>query len=262
LVNIKISILIVSVLIICLASEVGFVAAAAGYEDEFADSSLQPFWTSVDPLGDCSFNLVDHTGWLRITVPAATSTVTHALSPTSNLNAPRILQTITGDFIATTRATAGFSQGGFRGGLLLWVDGNNFIRLERHGGGYVIMYVFIGGTAQSSPQASVTENTVYLKLEKTGSTVKGSYSLDGAIWNALLWNDNPSCTFIAADPVQVGVFAINVYKESVFSADFDYFRILPHDVFVVPEYPLAIIGAPVELCSVRLVSLACSSEER
>ncbi|MCW4010990.1 MAG: DUF1349 domain-containing protein [Candidatus Bathyarchaeota archaeon] len=215
--------------ILILAYGATFAAANVGYVDEFTDSSLGSFWTFVDPLGTSSYSLTAHSGWLRITAPVGA-----ALAPTSNYNAPRVLQSVTGSFVATTYVNGNFSEDGFRAGLLLWNNTNNYMRVEKWGANKVLMYGVIGGTVRSQ-QANLpsSSDSLYLKLEKSGTTISGSWSQNGATWNLIAQYTN----FNAADPVQVGLFALTVGSTN-FSPDFDYFHINPGNIFVVPEYPL------------------------
>jgi len=228
--------LLVSALV--FAYGISFVAANPGYQDEFADSSLLPFWSFVNPAGTSSYSLTDHSGWCRITAPTGV-----ALATTSNFNAPRLLQPVTGDFLATTCVSGSFSQAGFRAGLLVWKDTSNYMRLEKWGANQALMYGRIAGVETYQPVSlSSNYNPLYLKLEKVGTTLSGYWSQDGITWNLI----RQFTSFNAADPVEVGIFVINV-GSTPFSADFDYFRITPFGVFVLPESPLGTLLIPIAM---------------
>jgi regulation of enolase protein 1 (concanavalin A-like superfamily) len=227
-----------SVVALCLLSQISSAAAAPAYQDEFTSSNLQTFWTFTNPLGTGSYSLTAHSGYLRITAPTGVG-----LSKTSNFNAPRMLQPVTGDFVATTSVSGDFSQAGFRGGMLLFKDTNNYFRLEKYGSNQVLMYGYING-AETYIASTLPSNysPLYLELERTGTTLRGYWSSDGATWNLV----KQYTVFNGADTLQIGLFTINV-GTSTFSADFDYFHITPASILsVLPENPLgvaAVIGS-------------------
>jgi regulation of enolase protein 1 (concanavalin A-like superfamily) len=213
-----------------------FAAAAPAYNDEFTTTSLQPFWEWVNPTTS-SYSLTDHAGWLRITAPTGVALV-------ANKNAPRLLQNVTGGFVATTCVNGSFTQSGYRAGLLLWKDAQNFIRLEKMGSNQILFYGYIAGHEDYVTISATAANLVYLKLEKSGSTITASWSTDDITWHPA----SRQLTFASADPLEVGVFVINVGSGSTpFSADFDYFHITPAGVFVLPEYPLGTLAIPVAI---------------
>jgi regulation of enolase protein 1 (concanavalin A-like superfamily) len=212
------------------------VFADAGYNDDFTSTTLNSFWTTAG-TSSATFDLTTTPGYLRITSPTGP-----ALSPTSNYDAPRILQPVTGNFEATTCVSGGFTQSGFRGGLLIWKDTNNYMRLEKWGTNQVLMYgVLDGVVSYQQGTLSSNYNPLYLKLEKSGTTLTGSWSSDGIAWNTV-----KSYTFNAADPVEVGLFVINVGTAS-FSADFDYFHIVPGEIFELPEYSIGLLAVPLAM---------------
>ena len=102
------------------------VAGANTYNDEFTSTSLDPKWTFVDPLADCSYNLSNNPGYLRIFVPGDN----HNLYP-GNYNAPRVIQSINGDFVIETRVLFDPIFNAQGAGILIWKDSNNFLRFER-----------------------------------------------------------------------------------------------------------------------------------
>lgn len=234
---------VATVLILCIISQIGLVSAAAAYQDEFATTALQSFWTFNNPAGTGSYSLTAHSDYLRLTAPngAKLSTISG-----SNLNAPRMLQSVTGNFEATTYVTGTFSSANYRGGLLLWANNQNFIRLEKYGSTQALMYPIINNV-ESSPitvTGLTSSNNLYLKLQKTGSTVTCSYSTNGVSWTTI-----GTSTFSLSDPLQIGLFTINADASvSTFSADFSYFHITPFSTLsVLPEYPVGIFGATVAI---------------
>jgi regulation of enolase protein 1 (concanavalin A-like superfamily) len=212
------------------------VFASVGYNDDFTSTSLNSYWTTAGTPA-ATFNTTANPGYLRITCPTGP-----ALSPTSNFDAPRILQPVTGDFEATTLVGGDFTESGFRGGLLVWKDTNNYMRFEKWGTNQVLMYGVLDGTiTYKQGTLPANYNPLYLKLEKSGTTLTSLWSTDGIAWNTL-----QSSTFNAADPVEVGLFAINVGSVP-FNADFDYFHITPGSMFELPEYSIGLLAVPLAM---------------
>lgn len=233
---------VATVLILCIISQIGLAAAAAGYQDEFTAASLQSFWTFTNPAGTGSYSLTAHSGYLRITAPI------NARLSTTNTNAPRVMQSITGDFVATTYVTGSFTDE-LRGGLLVWQDSNNFMRIEKYGTDKVLMYGIIGGAQQSPTTVTLSSgsNNLYLKYQRVGSTLTGYYSTDGSTWTAY----TGSYTFSGA--IQIGLFVIDTSTTTSLSADFDYFHITPYSTLsVLPEYPVGVFGAAAAIAGAYL----------
>lgn len=215
---------------------VSFASAAPGYSDEFSSSTLQSFWTFTDPLGTSSYSLTANPGYLRITSPTG-----NGFSGTSNYNAPRVLQPVTGDFVATTSVSGTFSESGFRGGLLIYETNNDYFRLEKYGSNQVLMYGYIGGSpTYQAASTSSPDNPLYLKLERTGTTLAGYWSSDGVSWNLV---KQYTTNFASADSLEIGLFTISVGSTS-FSADFAWFHITPEGLSVLPESPLGVLALP------------------
>lgn len=230
-------------LLACLT--VPFAAGSAGQKDDFSSDTLQPFWKFINPENTASYNLTIHSGYLRLTA-ANQSTLT--LTP--NQNAPRIIQSVTDDFIAATYVTGNFSTNN-HAGLLLWKDSGNFIRLEKWGTTQVLMYTVTDGQPNYQTATLPASNNLFLKLEKVGDTLTGYYSSDD-----VTWKNFESFTLTVSDPVDIGLLAINSNSaESSFNVDFDYFRVSPSaDMYVpVPTYPLGILGASVAIVAAFLI---------
>ncbi len=117
-----------------LAISVPFVSHA--FSQERQRQTLKGWGVVVDPDGDCQIGLEKET--LTISVPAKM----HDLSiEVDNMNAPRVLREMEGDFIAQLKVSGKVRHTGNRtsehyfayhgAGLLLWQDERNYIRLER-----------------------------------------------------------------------------------------------------------------------------------
>jgi RNA polymerase sigma factor (sigma-70 family) len=98
--------------------------------------TFQSWGTAVDPDGDCKFTVTRDA--LTIAVPGSD----HVLGvERGRMNAPRVLQPVTGDFVTQVRVSADFPKEAktlvpqrrplFVAGLLLYVDDGTYVRLER-----------------------------------------------------------------------------------------------------------------------------------
>jgi regulation of enolase protein 1 (concanavalin A-like superfamily) len=163
--------------------------------------ALRGWGTALDPDGDCKF--IVEKGRLTIGLPGTD----HSLScERGQMNSPRVLQEIEGDFIVQVKVSGTFPTGAtsivpnrrpFHGaGLLLWQDEKNYIRLERAetvSQGKNMAYASFEdrkegtwgrrGDASGLPLTDIA-NT-YLRLERRGGTVHGAASADGIQWSSL-----------------------------------------------------------------------------
>jgi regulation of enolase protein 1 (concanavalin A-like superfamily) len=210
------------------ASACGQLKANVPFSDNFNRKVLNPRWNVIDPAGGSTFSLTAHRGWLRITT---TSPPDRDLLGTINVNAPRILQTLSSDFIIETKISSIMNENDEGAGLLVWKDSANYLRLDRMSrtiGGPVEQQIFFCGTIGGNfpipgetkivLQSSV--NPTYLKLVKRGNVFSGYYSSNG-----ILWHHVADVTFAMGNQLQVGIDIITAYHSGTFFADFDYFRI-------------------------------------
>ena len=148
----------------------------------------------VDPDGDCTVR-VDR-GGLSLEVPGSL----HDLNAESGKdNAPRILRPVEGDFVATVRVRGEFQPAGPTtregalpsqgAGLLLWLDADHFIRLERAAalrnervGAFLMFERHELGRTVARHNAYVEEGDVYLKVERRGGRIRAWYGTDGRDW--------------------------------------------------------------------------------
>jgi hypothetical protein len=103
------------------------VTATPCTSDEFNSSALSPSWAWVDPLGDSSFSLTANAGALRIQTPSGN----HDLYPPLPTNAPRITQSVSGDFDISTKVTIIPNNTFQAAGLLVWFSDTNFMWIGR-----------------------------------------------------------------------------------------------------------------------------------
>ncbi len=218
-------------IVLCLSLAANMVAANPAFIDEFDQTTILPFWTTSGKAGS-TFDVTTNPDQLTITSPGGTD-----LGGLTD-DAPKILQPVTDDFVATTEVTGDFTVAGSHAGLLVYVDDTHFMRLERRDGQKIQLGGKDGGAFIYNQYTLPSQvNPTYLKLEKTGTVIKGYWSVDGNTWNLLSWTE----PFNGVGDVYVGLFVIKQYAGS-FPAQFEYFRTAPGNIFPLPEYPLGIIG--------------------
>jgi len=176
------------------------LASGAGRDEQTDPRALQGWGEVIDPDGDCKFSVEGEK--LTIAIPGTD----HALSvERGQMNAPRVLRDVEGDFVAQVKVSGPFptqAQGvvptrrPFHGaGLLLWQDPENFIRLERaelvvpgRNMSYASFELRRGGRFERQGNAAelpVTGEELFLRLERRNGLVFGSVSSDGDHWTAL-----------------------------------------------------------------------------
>ena len=197
--------------------------------------SFETGWDKpVDPDGDCKF-IRDKDG-MTIEVPGTD----HALGIERNqMNAPRLLRDVKGDFIAEVRVGGEFrppsvattnSRPPFVGaGLLLMNGEKTYIRLERaatHRGDirrtYASWELRADGQSVLRGNASIKpleDKETFLRLERRGDQVLGSVSQDGKDWHMLMPIDVE-----LPETVKIGVAACNTSSEP-FAPRFDRFQL-------------------------------------
>ena len=191
------------------------------FSDEFDESALCSEWQWVDPRGDCSYDLASNVSWLEIR-PASGSNL-HG----GNLDAPRLIQEISGEFAIETKMTPGSQEIPTVGGLLVWSDAGNYIRFERgmHRDNEIGLSGNVRGKWEHVGRGMLVSEITYLRLERVDSTFSAYCSSDGENWLTC-----GQVSFPAEDPVQVGIHAIGgvgVRGGDMATATlFDYFRVL------------------------------------
>ena len=177
---------------------------------------LKGWGQASDPDGDCQFDQKD--GKLIIKVPG---TLHNLVADRGQVNAPRVLSPIKGEFIAMVKSTGGGRPGPesnvadglpYNGaGLLLWVDRDNYLRLERAGlmrdgafTSYVNFEYFKDGRRAFSRGLGLQNAPTHLRLERRGGSLYASASLDGFHWTVF-----PPLEVQLPDEVKIGVAAVN-----------------------------------------------------
>lgn len=174
-------------------------AKAAGVpEPEPKGKPLVDWGTAIDPDGDCKFT-PDGKKSLTMNVPGTW----HDLNTHVNqLNAPRVMRTIEGDFSITVKVAGDFKPGGkpqnpksvpsCGGGIVVWNNSDNFIRLDRFAISRNNKFSpFIQFVEREAGYESAVHNEgypggdCYLRMERKGSRITGAISTDGTKWKSL-----------------------------------------------------------------------------
>jgi DNA-binding SARP family transcriptional activator len=180
--------------------------------DEFA-VSLAANWDWQDPFGDCSFALQD-----GLEIHAANGRDLRRI----NLSAPRLLRAVSRDWAAQTVCVPVSGGKPVIGGLLIWRDRENYLRLDGGTmGEHDILFsgslgnqdVLIGrGRLESaSRRMGGISGRVFLRLERVGERVNAFCSADGAKWFTV-----GHVAFPVEDPLQVGLHAIGNIDRMVY----------------------------------------------
>jgi len=201
-------------------SDIGAVNEPLLHRDEFA-ASLSADWDWQDPFGDCSFAVQNG---LEI----------HAVNGRDlwhiNLSAPRMLRAVSpvlskvegGNWAVQTVCVPVSEEKPTIGGLLVWRDRENYLRLDRgttgehdvfFGGCLENQDVVIGrGRLESANQrVSGPSGQVFLRLERIGERVNAFCSADGENWFTV-----GHVEFPVEDPLQVGLHAIGNIDRTIY----------------------------------------------
>jgi len=175
------------------------------FYEAFVDT-LADGWVWHDPFDDCSFAAQD-----GLTINAANGRdLVHI-----NLSAPRLLRSApeTNDFAAQTVCVPVAGETPAIGGLLLWVDQENYLRLDRGFRG--IHEICLQGCLKNKDiiigRGRLPVDRVFLRLERVGVRVDALCSADGEEWFTVGQVDFPS-----EDPMQAGLHAIGNIDRTIY----------------------------------------------
>ncbi len=189
---------------------------------------------AVDPDSDCNFEMDPSEDKVRIIVPGKT----HILSAEiGQVNAPRILRDINGDFDLRVRVAGTGRPGGratttvyspYHGaGLVIWQDEENYVRLEiaadlQYGKArpYVNFEYRKEGALAVSRGMNNGDGSDHLRLKRRGDEIFASFGPDGAHWSSF-----PPLTVRLNDRLMVGVTAINSSTKRL-TAEFERFDVV------------------------------------
>jgi DNA-binding SARP family transcriptional activator len=185
---------------------------------------LAPHWAWTDPFGDCLLVFGEPAGARRRPIRAVSQDglEIHAANGRDlrwlNLSAPRLLRRMAGDFAIETISVpvAGTGPGESPptiGGLLLWGDQENYLRLDRgtRGAGEISFQGCVAIRERVIGRGRMPAERVYLRLERQGQRVTARCSPDGDAWFSVGHAD-----FHRVQPVEVGVFAVGEIDRTIY----------------------------------------------
>lgn len=203
--------------------------------------SLNGWGKAVDPDGDCKFLVSKET--LLINVPGSPNP--HDLASEIGVtNAPRVTQTVNGDFSVEVEVDGRFQPGmestlpgrvGYNGaGLVIMSDSQNVICLARavmnhsdeKAKAYANFEMRANGDLERIGDANVhplpNDGPVFLRLSRQRQTVFGAVSTDGKSWTQLTPKELPMDW---PKKPQVGVVAISTSTDE-FNPRFSKFKVV------------------------------------
>jgi tetratricopeptide (TPR) repeat protein len=160
-------------------------------------------WQWVDPRGDCTWSL--HNGMVEVSAANGRDLWW------TNLSAPRLLHRFAGDLCLQATCTPAADNTPALGGLLIWGDGRNYIRLDLGSCGRREI-VFIGcleGRDIVIGRGRLPTDPIILRVERQGSRVDSFCSNDGSTWYTV-----GSIDFVGG-PVTAGLYAIGLIDRTI-----------------------------------------------
>ncbi|WP_246850470.1 ThuA domain-containing protein [Nocardioides xinjiangensis] len=189
-----------------------------------------------------------------LTIPITATDIYQGTNTAPNI----VLQDLpAGAFEVTTKVTLPATKGYQQGGLIVYGDDNNYLKLVYSGrstatngdkAANVIQFAKeTNGTASESNSANLGAafpDTVYLRMSSTdGSTVTPSYSTDGDTWLPITLSNGTTAAARNLSGItapKVGLLALGSTAASAtpaINAQFDYFTITPDDTAVPCPQP-------------------------
>jgi len=141
------------------------------------------------------------------------------------MDAPRMLQPISGDFAVEIKMTPSEQQKE-HGGILIWKDENRFIRLDKTSAlhafrGDIRFETHINRRYSAIGRGKHSSVVNFLRIERTGHEFQAYSSPDGQTWTTC-----GSATVVMNDPLMVGIHALCPGNIPPTVTRFDYFKIL------------------------------------
>jgi tetratricopeptide (TPR) repeat protein len=172
-------------------------------DDRFAAPPSQS-WSWQDPFGDCSYTIQQ-----GLEIKAANGRDLWWL----NLSAPRLLRPAAGDLAVETVCLPASSDKLAVGGLLLWKDERNYLRLDRgEWGPYEISFHgCIDKQDLRIGRGRLPAERIFLRLERLNGHLNALCSADGAEWFTA-----GQVEFPVEDPVEVGLHAIGTIDRTIY----------------------------------------------
>jgi len=180
------------------------------FEDDF-QKKVDESYVWIDEFNDCDYRFTGN----GVEIYSANG---RDLNGTNN-SAPRLTREVAGDFAVETIVSPVSDEKPQIGGILLWKDKSNFLRLERgNWGKKTVSYAgYVDGKPYNCSHGflSYAGDDIYLRLERSGSKFHAYCNSDGKKWL--------SCGEIelqAEDPIQVGIYAYGMIDRHIYCGSF------------------------------------------
>jgi regulation of enolase protein 1 (concanavalin A-like superfamily) len=191
---------------------------SGAFSDEF-NSSLHSRWSWINPSGNATYSVTAQV-LLSISAPPNSD-----LYPTDNLNAPRLLQPISGNFTVETLVDFNPIYSYQGAGILIWQDDAKFLRFERgynNGQNGIVFQKDDNGlfsNVSSLEQHPTQATRIELRVQRNGDHVTASWRVPGQDWQI------DGETDIHFDSPMVGLDLIAALSAPQTTANYDYFRV-------------------------------------
>jgi hypothetical protein len=161
-------------------------------------------WTWHDPFSDCSFTLLR-----GLEIQAANGRDLFHV----NRSAPHLLRSAQGDFAIQAICLPVSDEKPAQGGVLLWHDSTNYLRLDRgtFGKHEITFLGCIDNNDVVIGRGRLPAERVFLRLERIGERVNALCSADGEQWFTV-----GQVNFPVDDPVEVGLHAIGMIDRLIY----------------------------------------------
>ena len=130
-----------------------------------------------------------------------------------NLSAPRLLQPVSGAFAVQTICALASEERPSIGGILLWRDKENYLRVDRGTRGK--HEVSFQGCLENKDviigRGHLPSERIFLRLERREGRVNGLCSADGKEWFTMGY-----ATFPEKGPLEVGLHAIGAIDRTIY----------------------------------------------
>ena len=135
----------------------------------------------------------------------------------ANTGAPRLMRPASGDFAADAVSMPGPADRPTVGGLLLWVDADNFLRVERgvRGRYDVSLRGRVNGADGLFGRGRLAAERIHLRIERRGGSARALCSADGRAWRAI-----GETEFAPTGDARVGLHAIGVIERTIYRGEF------------------------------------------
>ena len=242
----------------------GLMAADVSAEDEATYRQVAGWGEVIDPARDCKVVFDPERDRLKISVPGTPHFLSAEIADVP-MSAPRVVQSVYGDFAAKVRVVGELEPGGSKtttfdpyhgAGLLVWKDARNYLRLERavgtiHGRStpYLNYEQRRDGRLTLTQGILISDHPLHLKIERRNGLLRAWHGSNGSKWTSL-----PDLITPMNDRVEVGVVAINSSRR-LLAAELERFQL---DISLEPEVPGEILSQmtskPAESVGERRVS--------